>query len=69
MARSGTGPHWMRGWAVYKSGWRSKFVGVFATRQEAEEAARKAGAGYEVRFGSYDEARKEFASGGEFATI
>jgi len=63
-------PGWVQGWAVYKStGWRSKFVGVFETRQEAQAAAEDAGKGYEVRWGSYDEREKDFLTSEPFESI
>jgi hypothetical protein len=56
---------------VYKSGgWRGpKFVGVFETRAEAETAAREAGEGYEIRWGSYDEREQDFVTGDRFETV
>jgi len=63
-------PGWVQGWTVYKSGWWGpKFLGVYATRQEAEEAARKAGDGYEVRWGSYAEDRKDLVAGDRFERV
>ena len=63
-------PGWVQGWAVYKTGWRRpKFVGVYETREEAEEAAANAGEGYEVRWGSYAEDRKDFVTGDRFETV
>jgi hypothetical protein len=55
---------------VYKTGWRGpKFAGVYATRAEAEDAAEKAGDGYEVRWGSYAEGRRDFVTGDRFETV
>jgi glutathione S-transferase len=57
-------PGWVRGWGVVHGvspNWTT--AGVYATRDEALEAARKAGKDYEVRWGSYDERRKQFVSG------
>lgn len=63
-------PGWVQGWTVYKNGWRGpKFVGVYETREEAEAAAKKAGEGHEVRWGSYAEDRKELVTGGGFETV
>ena len=64
------GPKWVRGWLVYNdTGWRRKFIGVFDTRDEALAAAEKAGKGYEVRFGSYDENAHDFATAGQFEEL
>lgn len=64
------GPKWVRGWLVFRdSGWRRKFVGVFATREEAAAEAEKAGKGYQVRFGSYDDNARDYATAGEFEEI
>jgi hypothetical protein len=57
-------PGWVKGWGVVKGeppGWH--FAGIFETRLEALEAAEKAGEGYGVQWGSYDERNKEFVSG------
>ena len=60
---------WAHGWGVVKGNqpnWDCK--GAYETRAEAEEAAAKAGKGYYVRWGSYNESRKEFTSGPTFST-
>jgi hypothetical protein len=64
-------PGWVQGWTVFKGGgWRGpKIVGVYETREEAEDAARKAGEGYEVRWGSYEEDRKEIVTGDRFERV
>lgn len=63
-------PKWIRGWAVYNdSGWRRKFVGIFDTREQALAEAEKAGKGYEIRFGSYDENQHDFVTGAQFETL
>jgi len=57
-------PGWVKGWGVVKGDppdW--EFAGIFETRQEALEAAAKAGDGYAPQWGSYDERNKEFVSG------
>ncbi|HEX5322089.1 MAG TPA: hypothetical protein VFW46_23240 [Stellaceae bacterium] len=62
-------PGWVQGWVVFKGGWRPRCVGVFETRDEARAAAEKAGPGFEVRWGSYDERAKDFVTGSPFETI
>jgi hypothetical protein len=67
---SDRGSKWVHGWLVYRdNGWRRKFVGVFDTRQEALAEAEKAGKGYEVRFGSYNESAHDFTTAGQFEQI
>ncbi|HEX3881682.1 MAG TPA: hypothetical protein VHW66_03425 [Stellaceae bacterium] len=63
-------PGWVQGWTVFKrGGWRSKFVGVYETREEAQAAAAKAGEGYEIRWGSYAEREQDFVTGDRFETV
>lgn len=57
-------PGWVQGWGVIKGDPpRWEFAGIFDSRQEALAAAEKAGAGFAVQWGSYDEKNKEFVSG------
>jgi hypothetical protein len=58
---------WVNGWCVVK-GQRPRWqcVGTYASRAEAEEAAVKAGDGFYVRWGGYNERTKEFATGPSF---
>jgi hypothetical protein len=59
---------WVVGWGVVKGqppSWT--FAGIYPTHSEADEAAAKAGDGYYARWGSYNERRKEFTSGPQFA--
>jgi len=59
---------WVVGWGVVKGQPpRWTFAGIYPTHAEADEAAAKAGAGYYARWGSYNEGRKEFTSGPQFA--
>jgi hypothetical protein len=61
---------WLHGWGVVKGtqpNWNCK--GAYATRTGAEEEAAKAGKGYYVRWGSYNERTKEFTSGPSFSTV
>jgi hypothetical protein len=60
---------WVRGWAVYKGGFRPRFIGVFEPRDEAEAAAEKAGKGYEIRWGSYDAQHEDFVTSAPFENI
>ncbi|HVC54040.1 MAG TPA: hypothetical protein VND87_18620 [Stellaceae bacterium] len=67
---SGDSRGWVRGWAVYKErGWHPRIIGIYDTREEAEAAAQKAGRGYEVRWGSYEETQQDFISGNNFENI
>jgi len=57
-------PGWVRGWGVVEGDpptWT--FAGIFETQQEAQTEATRAGPGYAVRWGSYNEQTKEFVSG------
>jgi hypothetical protein len=57
-------PGWVRGWGVVKGDppcW--EFAGVYATRAEAEAAARKAGEDFHAHYGAYNETRDEFICG------
>jgi hypothetical protein len=59
---------WVVGWGVVKGQPpRWTFAGIYPTHAEANEAATKAGEGYYARWGSYNERRKEFTSGPQFA--
>lgn len=59
---------WVVGWGVVKGQPpRWTFAGIYSTHAEADEAAAKAGEGYYARWGSYNERRKEFTSGPQFA--
>jgi hypothetical protein len=70
LSRDAVHPDWLHGWGVVKGNqpkWECK--GAYATRAEAEDEATKAGAGYYVRWGSYNERTKEFTSGPSFSTV
>lgn len=59
---------WVVGWGVVKGQPpRWTFAGIYPTHADAAEAAAKAGEGYYARWGSYNERRKEFTSGPQFA--
>lgn len=59
---------WVVGWGVVKGQPpRWTFAGIYPTHAEANEAAAEAGSGYYARWGSYNERRKEFTSGPQFA--
>jgi hypothetical protein len=58
---------WVNGWCVVKGQQpRWQCVGTYSTRTEAEEEAAKAGDGFYVRWGGYNEQTKEFTSGPQF---
>jgi hypothetical protein len=57
-------PGWEQGWAVVKGipdHWTVD--GVYDTEDEAKAACAAKGAGYEVRWGSYDPKTKDFVTG------
>jgi hypothetical protein len=57
-------PGWVRGWGVVDgTPPHCEFRGVFATRAEAEGAARDAGDDFYALWGAYNEDRNEFISG------
>jgi hypothetical protein len=60
---------WINGWCVVKGRlptWQC--IGTYATRADAEEEAVRAGDGFYVRWGGYNERTKEFTSGPQFGT-
>jgi hypothetical protein len=70
LQRDAIHPDWVHGWGVVKgnqSKWDCK--GAYATRSEAEDEAAKAGKGYYVRWGSYNERTREFTSGPSFSAL
>jgi hypothetical protein len=70
LSRDAIHPDWLHGWGVVKGNqpnWDCK--GAYATRTEADDEAAKAGAGYYVRWGSYNERTKEFTSGPAFSRV
>ncbi|HEV2189991.1 MAG TPA: hypothetical protein VGR70_22490 [Stellaceae bacterium] len=70
LQRDAIHPDWAHGWGVVKGtqpNWDC--MGAYATRSEAEDEAAKAGKGYYVRWGSYNERTKEFTSGPLFSTL
>jgi hypothetical protein len=70
LQRDAVHPAWLHGWGVVKGNqpkWECK--GAYETRAEAEAEAAKAGAGYYVRWGSYNERTKEFTSGPSFSSV
>jgi hypothetical protein len=55
---------WVQGWGVIKGPPEDReFAGMFASRDEAEEAALKAGTGFEVRWGSFDADNSDYITG------
>jgi len=64
---SETHPGWVNGWGVVKGQPpRWQFAGIYATHDEANEAAAEAGDGYYARWGAYNSGSKEFTSGPSF---
>ena len=57
-------PGWVQGWGVIKGPPEDReFAGMFASRDDAEAAAVKAGSGFEARWGSYDSDNNEYITG------
>jgi len=55
---------WAQGWGVVKGPPEDReFAGIFVNRDEAEGAALKAGAGFEVRWGSFDPDNNDYVTG------
>lgn len=70
LQRDAVHPDWVHGWGVVKGtqpNWDCR--GAYATRAEADDEAAKAGKGYYVRWGSYNERTKEFTSGPSFSSV
>jgi hypothetical protein len=63
-------PDWLVGWGVVKGqppGW--ELAGIYASHDEANEAAAEAGEGFYARWGSYNPGSKEFTSGPSFDRV
>ena len=59
-----THPGWVQGWGVIKGPPEEReFAGMFGSRDDAEEAALKAGVGFEVRWGSFDQDNNDYVTG------